>query len=67
MKRNWKAWARAAGLRAVRTFAETMLACIGTGALGLGDVCWRGALSTAALAAVSALLLALTGLPETGE
>ena len=63
-KRNWIAWARAAGLRAVRTFAEAMLAYIGTGALVLGDVCWSGALSAGALGAVSALLLALAGLPE---
>lgn len=64
MKRNWKAWARAAALRAVRTFAEAMLAYIGTGAAGLGDVSWPGALSAGALGAVSAVLLALAGLPE---
>ena len=67
MKRNWKAWGRAAGLRAVRTFAEAMLAHIGTGAVGLGDVHWAGAVSAGALGAVCAVLLALAGLPEAAE
>ncbi len=67
MKRNRKAWARAAALRAVRTFAEATLAYIGTGALTLGDVSWTGALSAGALGAVTALLLALAGLPEATE
>ena len=61
---DWKAWAKAALIRAVRTFAEAMLAYIGTGALVLGDVNWLAALSAGAFGAVTALLLALTGLPE---
>ena len=61
---DWKAWAKAALIRAVRTFAEAMLAYIGTGALVLGDVNWIAALSAGAFGAVTALLLALTGLPE---
>ena len=65
--RDWRKWAGAAALRALRTFAEAMLAYIGTGALVLGDVNWQAALSAGALGAVSALLLALTGLPEAGE
>ena len=59
-----KAWAKAAFIRAIRTFAEAMLAYIGTGALVLGDVNWLAALSAGAFGAVTALLLALTGLPE---
>ena len=39
---NWKTWAKAALIRAIRTFAEAMLAYIGTGALVLGDVNWLG-------------------------
>ena len=35
---NWKKWAVAALIRAVRTFAEAMIAYIGTGAVVLGDV-----------------------------
>lgn len=61
---DWKKWARAALIRAIRTFAEAMLAYIGTGALVLGDVNWIAALSAGAFGAVSAILLALAGLPE---
>ena len=51
-------------VRAVRTFAEAMLAYIGTGAVVLGDVNWLAALSAGAMGAVIALLIALAGLPE---
>jgi predicted outer membrane lipoprotein len=61
---NWKAWLKAALIRAVRTFAEAALAYIGTGAVVLGDVNWLGVLSAGAFGAVTALLLALAGLPE---
>ena len=61
---NWKTWAKAALIRAVRTFAEAMLAYIGTGALVLGDVNWLAALSAGGFGFVTAILLALTGLPE---
>ena len=65
--RNWKEWAIAALIRAVRTFAEAMLAYIGTGAVVLGDVNWIAALSAGAFGAVTAILLALAGLPEVKE
>ena len=45
---NWKEWIRAALIRAIRTFAEAMLAYIGTGAIVLGDVNWLAALSAGA-------------------
>lgn len=61
---NWKEWFKAAGIRAIRTFAEAMLAYIGTGALVLGDVNWIAALSAGAFGAITALLMALAGLPE---
>ena len=61
---NWKEWLKAALIRAVRTFAEAMLAYIGTGAFVLNDVNWIAALSAGAFGFVSAILLALTGLPE---
>ena len=67
MNRNWKEWLKAAGIRAIRTFAEAALAYIGTGAVVLGDVNWLGVLSAGALGAVTALLLALAGLPEEGK
>ena len=62
--RDWKAWAKAALIRAVRTFAEAMLAYIGTGAVVLGDVNWIAALSAGGFGFVVAWLMALTGLPE---
>ena len=61
---NWKKWAVAALIRTVRTFAEAMIAYIGTGAVVLGDVNWLAALSAGAFGFVLAILLALTGLPE---
>ena len=59
-----RTWLKAALIRAVRTFAEAMLAYIGTGALVLGDVNWLAALSAGGFGAVTALLMALAGLPE---
>ena len=64
MNTNWKKWTVAALIRAVRTFAEAMIAYIGTGAVVLGDVNWLAALSAGAFGFVLAILLALTGLPE---
>lgn len=61
---NWGEWAKAALIRAIRTFAEAMLAYIGTGAIVLGDVNWLAALSAGAFGFVTAMLLALAGLPE---
>ena len=60
----YKEWLKAALIRAVRTFAESALAYIGTGALVLGDVNWLAVLSAGGFGFVTALLLALTGLPE---
>lgn len=65
--KNFKKWAKAALIRAIRTFAEAALAYIGTGALVLGDVNWLGVLSAGALGFVLAILIALKGLPEVDE
>ena len=50
--------------RIIHSFAESVLAYIGTGAVVLGDVNWLAALSAGAFGFVTAILLALTGLPE---
>lgn len=63
---TWKFW-KAALIRAVRTFAESMIAYIGTGALILSDVNWLAALSAGAFGFILAILLALAGLPEVDE
>lgn len=64
MNVNWKEWLKAALIRGIRTFAEAALAYIGTGAVVLGDVNWLGVLSAGAFGFVTAMLLALAGLPE---
>lgn len=52
-------------VRAIRTFAESALAFIGTGAVVLGDVNWIGVASAGAFGFVTSILLAMaTGLPE---
>ena len=63
----FKEWLKAALVRGVRTFAEAMLAYIGTGAVVLGDVNWLAALSAGGMGFVMAILLALAGLPEVKE
>ena len=60
MSKNW--W-KAAGIRAVKTFAQALIAGIGTGA-ALLEVNWSYALSVAAVAAILSLLTSLKGLPE---
>jgi len=61
---DWKKWAYAALIRAIRTFAEAALAYIGTGKIVLGEVNWWAALSAGGLGFIMAWLLALAGLPE---
>ena len=63
MKRNWKNWLRAAGVRAVKTVAQTAVATIGTSAV-LGDVNWVAVGSASALAGVLSLLTSIAGIPE---
>ena len=57
-------WWKAALVRAVRTFAESAVAYIGTGAVVLGDVNGLAALSAGGFGFVMSILLAMTGLPE---
>ena len=61
--RNWKSWAKAAGIRAVKTMAQTAIATIGTSAV-LGEVNWIAVASASALAGVLSVLTSLAGLPE---
>ena len=64
---NWKKWLKAAGIRAMRTVAQSAIATIGTAAV-LGDVNWIMVCSAAALAGILSILTSLTtGLPEVQE
>ena len=63
MKENWKTWIKAAGIRAIKTIAQTAVATIGTSAV-LGDVNWGAVVSASVLAGVLSLLTSVAGLPE---
>ena len=63
MKWNWKEWALAALIRAIRTFAQTFAGCIAVGA-AMNEVEWLRALSVSGVAFVLSILTALAGLPE---
>ena len=64
MKWNWKEWAKAAVIRAIRTFAQTFVGFIAVGA-ALDEVQWLRALSVSGAACVLSVLTSLaTGLPE---
>ena len=64
--RDWKKWAKAAGIRAIKTIAQTAVATIGTSA-ALGEVNWVLVGSSAALAGAVSLLTSVAGLPECEE
>ena len=63
MNWNWKEWAIAALIRAIRTFAQTFAGCIAVGA-AVNEVEWLRALSVSGVAFVLSILTALGGLPE---
>lgn len=58
-----KKWFRCAGIRAIRTVAQTALASIGTSAM-ISEVDWRAVISTSLLAGVLSVLTSIAGLPE---
>ena len=60
---NKKEWWKAAGIRAIRTVAQTAAAMIGTAAL-LSEVNWIAVASASALAGILSLLMSLGGIPE---
>jgi hypothetical protein len=62
--KDFKSWVKAAGVRAIKTVAQTAIATIGTAAV-LGDVNWLMVGSAAALAGILSMLTSVvTGLPE---
>ena len=66
IKENTKSWLRAAGIRAVKTFAQTMIATIGTSAI-IEAVDWKLVISASILAGFLSILTSIAGLPEVEE
>lgn len=60
---NWKVWMKAAGIRAIKTVAQSAVAMIGT-AVVLDEVNWVMVASGSVLAGILSLLTSLAGLPE---
>lgn len=62
----WIKWFKAAGIRAVKTFAQTALGMIAVGA-AVSEVQWKYVLSVAIVAAIASMLTSVAGLPELKE
>lgn len=60
---NFKTWLKAAGIRAIKTIAQTAVAMIGT-SVAIADVDWKLTVSAAVLAGALSLLTSVAGLPE---
>ena len=63
MNSKIKSWMKAAGVRAIKTIAQTAAATIGTAAV-IGDVNWVMVVSAAVLSGILSLLTSIAGLPE---
>lgn len=64
--KNFKQWIKCAGVRAIKTVAQTAVATIGTSAV-MGDVNWIAVGSASLLAGILSLLTSLAGIPELKE
>ena len=66
MNEKFEKWSKAAGVRAVKTIAQTAVATIGTSAV-LSAVDWKVVISASLLAGLLSLLTSVAGLPEVKE
>ena len=64
--KNWKTWIKAAGVRAIKTIAQTAIATIGT-SVAMGEVNWVAVGSASILAGILSMLTSIAGLPEVKE
>lgn len=64
--KDWKKWAKCAGIRAIKTIAQTAIATMGT-ATALGQVDVKLVVSASVLSGILSLLTSVTGLPECNE
>ena len=66
MRKNFKLWLKCAGIRALKTIAQTAIATIGTSAV-LSEVDWIVVLSASLLAGLLSVLTSIAGIPEVDE
>lgn len=66
MSEKTKKWLKAAGVRAIKTVAQTFVATVGTATV-MGAVDWKMVLSASVLAGVLSLATSVAGLPEVEE
>lgn len=67
MKNNFKKWLIAALIRAVRTFAQTLITLIGSDYINIIEIDWVKILGIAGTTALISILMSITGLPEVKE
>ena len=67
MNRYWTNWAKAAGIRAVKTMAETAVALIGADQVNIVTMDWPPILGVCATAGVVSILVSIKGLPEVAK
>lgn len=65
-KKSFLKWLKAAGIRALKTIAQTMIASISIG-MAINEIDWLYILSIAAVAGICSLLTSIVGLPELKE
>ena len=67
MKNNFKKWLIAALIRAIRTFAQTLITLIGSDYINIIEIDWVKILGIAGTTALVSILMSITGLPEVKE